>query len=222
MAIGLGRMLGFNFKENFNYPYISTSIKDFWRRWHISLSTWFRDYLYISLGGNRKGRFRTYFNLIFVFFITGLWHGASWNFVVWGLFHGAFLLIERINPIQLPSKFNFIKRIYVLLVIIIGWVFFRAVDLSYSLRFIGKMFLFSAGNNYSPMAYLNYYNYFIIALAIIFSTPYRKVLENKILMLINKPVFHDRLKYGFHLIIFIFTVMELAQTTYNPFIYFRF
>src|SRR5690606_25473098 len=222
MAIGLGRMLGFNFKENFNYPYISKSIREFWRRWHISLSTWFRDYLYFPLGGNRKGKLRTYFNLIFVFFVTGLWHGASWNFIIWGLFHGVFLLFERISPFILPSKFDFLRRIYVLLVVMIGWVFFRAEDLNYALVYIEKMFSFSSGIDYSPLAYLNYYNYLIIALAIFFTTPYRKTLENKMHELLKVPIFYDGLKYSFHLAIFIFTAMELAQSTYNPFIYFRF
>tara|TARA_R110002033_G_scaffold98637_1_gene146971 strand:+ start:4130 stop:5473 length:1344 start_codon:yes stop_codon:yes gene_type:complete len=196
MAIGLGRMLGFNFKENFNYPYFSKSVKDFWRRWHISLSTWFRDYLYFPLGGNRKGKFRTYFNLIFVFFITGLWHGASWNFVVWGLFHGAFLLLERINLFNLSSKFDFLKRAYLLLVVTIGWVFFRSEDLSYAIAFIAKMFSFTNGNDYSPMAYLNYYSYFIIGCAIFFATPRRKNLEVKILKIIKSPIIYDGLKYS--------------------------
>src|SRR5690606_17093822 len=112
MAIGLGRMFGFNIRENFMHTYTSKSVKEFWRRWYISLSTWFRDYLYIPLGGSRGSKLRTYINLIIVFFITGLWHGASWNFVVWGLFHGAFLLIERSFKIKLPSYLRFLNHLY--------------------------------------------------------------------------------------------------------------
>ena len=126
MAIGLGKMLGFNFKENFNYPYISKSIKEFWKRWHISLSTWFKDYLYIPLGGNKKGALLTYRNLLIVFFITGFWHGASYNFIFWGLFHGAFLILEKTKGSLIEKLPNSIKHIYVLLVVIVGWVFFRA------------------------------------------------------------------------------------------------
>ena len=104
MALGISRMLGFHFKENFNYPYISKSIQEFWRRWHISLSTWFREYLYIPLGGNRKGTLRTYLNLLIVFIITGLWHGANWTFVFWGLFHGLFMVLERSFFRKVPAK----------------------------------------------------------------------------------------------------------------------
>ena len=125
MAIGLGRMFGFHFPENFNYPYISTSVKEFWRRWHITLSTWFRDYLYIPLGGNRKGTKRVYFNLILVFFITGMWHGGTWNFVLWGLFHGLFLIIERVGFDKVLSKSRLIGHVYTVLVVLMAWVLFR-------------------------------------------------------------------------------------------------
>jgi alginate O-acetyltransferase complex protein AlgI len=148
MAIGLGKMFGLNFLENFNFPYISKSIQEFWRRWHISLSSWFRDYLYIPLGGNRKGPYRTYFNLFFVFLITGFWHGASWNFVVWGLFHGMFLIIERLGLGKLLAKtWAPINHSYVILVAMVGWVFFRADDLPLALEYLGAMFSFSLGND---------------------------------------------------------------------------
>ncbi|MCJ7713136.1 MBOAT family protein, partial [Candidatus Bathyarchaeota archaeon] len=126
MAIGLGKMLGFNFKENFNYPYISISIQDFWRRWHISLSTWFRDYLYIPLGGNRKGISKMYRNLVIVFFVTGLWHGASWNFIFWGLFHGSFLILEKSKILNTKNWPIALQHLYALIVVMVGWVFFRA------------------------------------------------------------------------------------------------
>ena len=162
MAIGLGKMFGFNFKENFEHPYISSSIREFWRRWHVSLSSWFKDYLYVPLGGNRKGKYRTYVNLLIVFFLTGLWHGASWSFVIWGLFHGVFLIIERLNIIKLPSKLNILSRIYTLLVVLVAWVFFRAETLEYSINFIAKMFSFSSGTNNYPYLFLNTYTYIIL------------------------------------------------------------
>ena len=185
MAIGLGKMFGFNFKENFNYPYISTSIKEFWRRWHISLSSWFKDYLYIPLGGNRKGKYRTYINLLIVFFLTGLWHGASWSFVVWGLFHGLFLIIERIGFGKVLLRFKFLSRVYVLIVVIVGWVFFRADHLSYALEFIHKMFSFSAGKNAYPYLFMNNYVLVIILLGLIFSMPVKNYLSLRIKSILN-------------------------------------
>ena len=149
MAIGLGRMFGFDFLENFNYPYISSSIKEFWRRWHISMSSWFREYLYIPLGGNRKGKIRTYINLFIVFAATGLWHGASWNFVGWGLFHGFFIILERLGFGKLLEKSKILSRIYCLLVVIVGWVFFRANDTGTAIEIIKRMFMpwqYNSGN----------------------------------------------------------------------------
>ena len=128
MAIGLARMFGFRFPENFNYPYSATSIQDFWRRWHMTLSAWFRDYVYIPLGGNRFGSWETARNLWIVFFLTGAWHGASWNFIIWGLWHGLFLSLERVAPVAavLERMPRVLRTGYVLLVVLIGWVFFRA------------------------------------------------------------------------------------------------
>ncbi|WP_258019540.1 MBOAT family O-acyltransferase [Brachyspira hampsonii] len=142
MAIGLGHMFGFKFLENFNYPYISKSVQEFWRRWHISLSTWFKEYLYIPLGGNRKGKYFTYLNLLIVFFATGLWHGASFNFILWSLWHGLFLVIERIflGSLLDKNKLKFINHIYVILVFVLGWVLFRANDLSHALDLYKLMF----------------------------------------------------------------------------------
>ncbi len=140
MAIGLGHMLGFRFKENFNYPYISQSITEFWRRWHISLSSWFRDYVYIPLGGNRVSPWRTYLNLFIVFFLCGLWHGASWNFVFWGLFHGAFLVIERMGLSRLMESWSAsLRHFYALVVVMVGWVFFRAATFPDSWSFLSAM-----------------------------------------------------------------------------------
>ncbi|MBQ9513060.1 MAG: MBOAT family protein, partial [Lachnospiraceae bacterium] len=141
MAIGLGKMFGFDFLENFNYPYIADSIKDFWRRWHISLSSWFKEYLYIPLGGNRKGEARTYINLFIVFAVTGLWHGASWNFVGWGLYHGMFLIIERIGFSKVVEKLGPFRYAYAFLVAMIGWIFFRVESVGDGLNMVRCMFL---------------------------------------------------------------------------------
>ena len=140
MAIGLGRMFGFHFPENFRTPYASRSLREFWRRWHISLSTWFRDYVYIPLGGNRARPFRVRLNLIVVFFLTGLWHGASWNFVIWGFFHGAFLAMERTGFGSLLNRMpGALRHAYVLLVVSVAWVFFRATDLDHALGYLSAM-----------------------------------------------------------------------------------
>lgn len=221
MAIGLGKMLGFNFKENFNYPYISKSIKEFWRRWHISLSTWFKDYLYIPLGGSRKGSFLTYRNLLIVFFITGFWHGASYNFIFWGLFHGAFLILEKSKYLLIEKLPNIIKHIYVLLVVIIGWVFFRAETFNDAIVYLQHLFTPISDGNYTPFIYVNNYFVFVLCLAIIFSTPIRKLISQKF----NSEkleAFQLISNYGFHLMLFLFSIMELGQSSYNPFIYYRF
>jgi len=222
MAIGLGKMFGFNFKENFEHPYISSSIREFWRRWHISLSSWFKDYLYIPLGGNRKGNFRNFLNLLIVFFLTGLWHGASWNFVVWGLFHGAFIILERFNIIKLPSKLNFLSRIYTLLVVIVAWVFFRSDNLEYAVSFIYKMFSFTSGSNNHPYLFFNTYTLIAMLVGIAFSMPLRKYIELIFNSLIKNKVVFNFIRYSILLFLFLFSISEVAQTTYNPFIYFRF
>jgi len=226
MAIGLGKMFGFNFPENFNYPYIAKSIREFWRRWHITLSTWFRDYLYISLGGNRKGPWRTYIHLIIVFFITGLWHGASWTFVFWGLFHGMFLIIERVlenKHLKVPAL---LSHVYVIFVLNISWVFFRSDTMADSFQYIATMFNFSLQTN---MEFLNYYLtkelIFVLFAALILSTPiYKKVMyytTHSTMTLTNYTLFSPLKSIGlFMLLIICFTY--IATDSYNPFIYFRF
>jgi len=224
MAIGLGKMLGFNFKENFNYPYISRSIQDFWRRWHISLSTWFRDYLYIPLGGNRKGIRRTYVNLIIVFFITGFWHGASWNFIIWGLFHGIFLILERSKILHTNKWPIFLQHAYVFLVVLVGWVFFRAESMKEAFRYLRSMMGVTGGDNTTALVYLNHYSVFVLILALLFSMP----LRQKITALVEKSqdsrvaTMYRVGTYGFYLLLFALSIIELAQSSYNPFIYFRF
>jgi alginate O-acetyltransferase complex protein AlgI len=140
MAIGLGRMFGFNTPENFNYPYIARSIREFWRRWHITLSKWFRDYLYIPLGGNKAGSYKTYFNVVVVFLLCGLWHGASWTFVVWGLWHGIFLAFERTKLGSKLSRLGVLSHLYACFIITLGWVFFRSDDLPHAFNYLRVMF----------------------------------------------------------------------------------
>jgi len=224
MAIGLGKMLGFNFKENFNYPYIAKSIQDFWRRWHISLSTWFRDYLYIPLGGNRKGSGRTYFNLIIVFFITGLWHGASFNFIFWGLFHGFFLILERAKILNTSLWPRFLQHSYVLVVVVIGWVFFRAETMREGLLYIKSMIGATAGDDVTVLLYLNPYAMTMIFLAIVFAMPIREKMNQAIsgLQSVAFTNVYQILVYLFYIMLLGLSIIELAQSSYNPFIYFRF
>ena len=222
MAIGLGKMFGFNFLENFNYPYISSSIQEFWRRWHISLSSWFRDYLYIPMGGNRKSRTRTYINLIIVFFVTGLWHGASWNFIIWGLFHGGFLILERLGfgiiLRKLPRVFG---HLYVLFIVIIGWVFFRAKTLTEALLYLKGMFSNRGFGNESIYQHFNYYVAFVLILALLFSTPIKTFVLAKMAAMFSKP-YQQIIVFPLVLFLFFFSLLELAESSYNPFIYFRF
>jgi|JI7StandDraft_1071085.scaffolds.fasta_scaffold14164_3 alginate O-acetyltransferase complex protein AlgI len=228
MAIGLGQMMGFTFPENFNYPYIATSIQEFWQRWHISLSTWFRDYLYIPLGGNKAGKFNTYRNLFIVFFVTGLWHGSSWNFIVWGLFHGCFLVIERLGFKKILEKTPvFFRHAYTLFVVLIGWVFFRAPNFKYSLKYLKVMAGGGSSYDYSAMNHLDWYAVCIFILAIVFSTRLRSGLENFAdnRLLNGSPTLKNGgiiVKYLCYLLVFIYCTTELAQSSYNPFIYFRF
>lgn len=222
MAIGLGKMFGFSIKENFNYPYYADSIKDFWRRWHISLSSWFRDYLYIPLGGNRKGKMRTCINKIIVFFFTGLWHGANWTFVVWGLYHGLFLLLEEyLNFIKKMPKV--IRHIYVIIVVAVGFVMFRANTLYQGIYFIKQMF---TGYSFSPLsislAYEQLNPLFIIVLiiAIIGSLPVKKYIKNKVDL--NKYKQIETVYYILSIVLLLICIINLSGSTYNPFIYFRF
>ena len=225
MAIGLGKMFGFEFMENFNLPYISESITEFWRRWHISLSTWFKEYLYIPLGGNRKGKIRTYINLLIVFLATGIWHGASWNFVVWGLFNGFFLVIERIKLKELldKNKLKFINHIYALLVIIFGWVLFRADTLKSALQYMKIMVSPSKQLvNFDTSLIINNRNIMMIIVVILFSgilqTIFNK-LKNKEKI---KEIYHRYFEVIVICLLMFVSIMMLASNTYNPFIYFRF
>jgi alginate O-acetyltransferase complex protein AlgI len=227
MALGLGKMLGFNFPENFNYPYIARSIREFWQRWHISLSTWFRDYLYIPLGGNKEGTFKTYRNMFIVFFVTGFWHGASWNFIVWGLFHGTFLALERAGLSKLLNRTpRILNHIYTLLVVMLAWVFFRANDLTHAISYLKSMMGVFSGNNYIALMDIDAYTIFVLILGIIFSTNIRGSLDafirKKISPKLTLSNSYTMVGFFLYLILFFFSVIELAQNNYNPFIYFRF
>ncbi len=228
MAIGLGRLFGFEFMENFNYPYISTSIKEFWSRWHISLSTWFRDYLYIPLGGNRKGKVKTYRNLLIVFFVTGLWHGASWNFILWGLFYGVFLILERGRLGYFIKKIpKVFQLMYTLLIVLIAWVFFRADNISLALSYIKGMFSFNFTGFYEINYVMSGEVIFYIIIGLIFATPIVKVMRKKLdKYIFNKPLFYDdiiEICFDFcRICIFLVSIFYMAGSGFNPFIYFRF
>ena len=231
MAIGLGKMVGFDFKENFNYPYIARSIQDFWRRWHISLSSWFRDYVYIPLGGNRGSKARTYRNLLIVFFVTGLWHGASWNFIIWGLYHGLFLLIERAGlGKRLERTWPPFAHLYTLFVVLIGWVFFRAEDLTSAIAYIVKMAGLAPVDRLAyPLTYfLNTDVVVSLLLGFILATPvyhrFQTFWHRLLARLVATPTrLTVNAAYVLGLVgLFVMAVAYLAADTYNPFIYFRF
>lgn len=223
MAIGLGSIFGFKFLENFNYPYISKSITEFWRRWHISLSSWFREYLYIPLGGNRCSIWRTYINLFIVFLATGIWHGASWNFVVWGLWHGFFIILERMTSWHKKEGgylLNGVKHIYTIMIFVIGWVMFRAETMNQAFDYL-KIMLFLD----MPMVKCFEFSYFIdqlhviaFAVAFVCVTPVFSWLFN----LRYKQRIGRTLVNVWLLILLLFSVSSIAASTYNPFIYFRF
>ena len=226
MAIGLGKMFGFHFLENFEYPYISKSIQEFWRRWHMSLSQWFRDYLYIPLGGNRKGLKRTYINLIIVFFCTGLWHGAAWNFIFWGLFHGIFLILERLGLNKILKKLpKIIQHLYVIIIVSIGWVFFRADNILNALIYTKRLFLFKFDHLEYFIFELENWKLFIAILAILFSTPIIPKIKKQLLIKAksdNIKNFYKIVERLSYIVIFIIAISFMVGSNFNPFIYFRF
>ena len=228
MAIGLGRMLGFELRENFNSPYISRNFMEFWRRWHISLSTWMREYLYIPLGGNRVSRGKTYVNLWIVFMLSGLWHGASWNFVVWGFYHGLFMCLTRMigtrraervpAMVSIPSTFFLVT---------IGWVFFRADTLSHALMYLGRMFPFFGGTCPATVPLnrlLDSHAALILLLAMVFSfapafrTSYARFVTGRV----SGEATGLFVKFSLALAFLLLSVCALATEKFNPFIYFRF
>jgi alginate O-acetyltransferase complex protein AlgI len=246
MAVGLARIFGFKFPENFNHPYISRSIKEFWRRWHMSLSAWFRDYVYIPLGGNRTSLSRQYFNLILVFFLCGLWHGASWNFVIWGMFHGFFLVLERLadgsrNKCEMTAKqtkivtphllrgllvtphlLRGLQNFYTIFIVMIGWVFFRSPDLTHALSFLKTMFI---GNEIEVISseilrlMRSHFLWMSAALALLGFSP---LIKNLTLKLTRKNKIFVSVFDALLIAIFLFSLMRLSASTHNPFIYFQF
>lgn len=219
MAIGIGKIFGFNFLENFNYPYISTSITDFWRRWHISLGTWFKDYVYIPLGGNKNGFVRWLVNISVVWLLTGLWHGASWNFIYWGIYFAVILIIEKLLLLKLLNKLLFLNTIYSFIIVLFGWVIFNSQSSEQINVFISNMFDYKQGFDWLTLqrAMLVYtWPYFV--LAIIGSAPALKLISAKL----DKYIFYQ-LPYMFYLFFVLFlSIMYLVNDNFNPFIYFRF
>ncbi|MDZ7840728.1 MAG: MBOAT family protein [Gammaproteobacteria bacterium] len=226
MAIGLGRMFGFQFLINFNYPYISRSMREFWRRWHISLSRWFRDYLYIPLGGNRVSPRRVYVNLLVVFFLCGLWHGASWNFVIWGLIHGAFLAGERTFLGRwVWQLWRPVQHAYVLFVVIVAWVFFRAETLDHALLYLAAMFGFGDGDGllHHAAMYVDPLTVLILVSGFIGSTPVWPALRRRLADLQPRAcALVDTAMIGALMLLIFAASLHLAAGTHNPFIYFRF
>ena len=223
MAIGLGKMFGFNFLENFNYPYIARSMGEFWRRWHISLGTWFRDYVYIPLGGSRVSLFRWIINMFIVWSITGLWHGASWNFVLWGLYAAVFMVMEKLFLNKLLEKIpRLLQHLYAIFLIIIGRVLFRVDNVTNLFKYLSRMFTYKETNIVSFFTVndnlMHLFPYFI--LAAIGCTPLIKNLLNK---MDNSKKHFFKYLYDFYLIaILIISIMHLVNSSFNPFIYFRF
>ena len=218
MAIGLGKMFGFHFIENFNYPYMSKSIAEFWRRWHMSLGTWFRDYVYIPLGGNRVSKGRWIFNTLVVWMLTGLWHGAAWNFVLWGLLYAAFLLLEKFVPFLLKMP-TILRRTYTLLIVALGFVLFNATDLSQALSDVGGMFGFAGVPlvTQQTLYYLRSYGVLFVV-AFIGATPLVKTLAEKVE---HKPI-GAILEPVVTVLLLVVCTAYLVDGSFNPFLYFRF
>ncbi|MPM62538.1 Peptidoglycan O-acetyltransferase [bioreactor metagenome] len=221
MAIGLGRMFGFDFTENFNFPYISSSIKEFWRRWHISLSSWFRDYLYIPLGGSRRGN--TYVNLIIVFLATGLWHGADWHFIFWGLWYGIFLILERILGKKFPqAKVPYpLKWLYAMLVVVVGWVLFRSPGMEFAGTYLATMFGFGASGAYPLDMFVSPLSACVFTFGVLFAMPVRSLFEKKRKPL-RHPVLDSVLEGCLVLALLVASIMLVQGSTQSSFIYFQF
>ncbi len=236
MAIGLGSIFGFRFLENFNYPYFANSVQDFWRRWHISLSTWFRDYLYIPLGGSKGSNSHTFFNLLIVFILCGLWHGANWTFLAWGLWHGTFLILERMKAFRFLLSMNLVlKHLYTLLVISLGWVLFRADNLTYAIQFMQRLFVFEGSemnmDHYMILKLIHVELFIIISIAVLACTPifkniYIRLNTFELILNLKKKLFFAILfalfENLYYIFLFLVSISYLASGTYNPFIYFRF
>lgn len=222
MALGLGKMFGFNFLKNFNYPYISNSITEFWRRWHISLGSWFREYLYIPLGGNKEGSLKQYRNLFIVWFLTGLWHGANWNFIIWGLYFGIFVTVEKIFLLKwLDNIPSVLRHIYTLVVVIVGWVIFEFESIYEVAVFIGVMFGFGTVSLIDSRAIYYIYSYgILLIICAVCSTP---ILKKAVIYLEEKMTrISAAAMPAVYLLLVFFVTAYLVNQSYNPFLYFRF
>jgi len=232
MAIGLGRLFGFEFLENFNYPYRSFSVREFWKRWHISLSTWFRDYLYVPLGGSHRTPAMTYRNLIGVFLLCGFWHGARWTFVLWGFYHGFFLILERTRIGRLIERIPFpLRWIYAFFVVVVGWVFFRSPDASYAGSYVRVLFGFlKFQTDYTVADFLSMNVLIALVAGLAGAMPIIPAIKKRILEAVSKRAekkdFFEGLFLTTHFACFVglllVCVVAMAMQTYNPFIYFRF
>lgn len=215
MAIGLGKMLGFEFPKNFDYPYTSRSITEFWRRWHMTLGSWFREYVYIPLGGNRKGIPRQMLNLFVVWFLTGFWHGASWNFIFWGLYFAVFLIVEKVFLLKILNQSKWLSRVYAMFVVLMGWVIFANENTQALGAYLLKLFSFESGATRGDFRYAIGQYGVIFVLAFIFSTPLIKRI-------------YERYASKFILVgvslmtLFLVCVSYLVDSSFNPFLYFRF
>jgi len=234
MAIGISKMLGFTVPENFNYPYTATSVREFWRRWHITLSHWFRDYLYLPLGGNRRSEGRVYFNLLSVFLLCGLWHGASWNFIVWGLFHGTFLILERLGGEELLQRiWRPVRHLYALAVIVFGWVLFRSDSLTQALGHLKAMAGWAAGDGlkHNLAFYLTGELLGFLLMGMLLATPlhpywgaaWKRLIEGQP----RSRALALELTFSLGGLLFLAlllgaSLMVMASRAYSPFIYFRF
>ncbi len=224
MAIGLGKMLGFSFLENFDYPYMSFSITEFWRRWHISLGTWFRDYVYIPLGGNRKGFGKQIRNIAIVWLLTGLWHGASWNFVLWGAFFGVLLIFEKLFLLNFLKSHKIFGHIYTLFAVVISWAIFAIEDFSKLWQYLGAMF--GAGGSFAgpSTAYLLMSNAILFVILALASTPYPAKIANKVYnnLTLSGRILPTTLENLFYCAVILISTAYLVDASYNPFLYFRF
>ena len=224
MAIGLGKIFGFDYLENFNYPYISRSITEFWRRWHMSLSSWFKEYVYIPLGGNRKGIARQLVNISIVWILTGLWHGASWNFVMWGVYYGIILIVEKLGLLKVLQKCpSVIGQLYSLILIVIGWVIFAIDDMGEVVSYIGMMFGSSGCFTDDAFLYFIQSRVWLIIACVIGSTPLPNLVCSAVAeKLADREILLSVLETALMMGIFALAIAFLVSGSYNPFLYFRF
>jgi len=225
MAIGLGKMFGFTFLENFNYPYISRSVTEFWRRWHISLGTWFRDYVYIPLGGNRTNKLGIYRNLFIIWFVTGFWHGASWNFIIWGLYFGILITLEKLFLARIMDKLPKVwGHLYLLFVVTISWILFIFDNLAAGLEYFQVMFGL-AGSTLWDTQFLYYLssNGILLAVLVLGATPLPNTIWERVSSWLQKGKIRETFVIpAFYLLVLVATTAYLVDATYNPFLYFRF